>query len=306
MADSFHVEPSRSEILALCPICDGREFLPSLRVIDHSISHEVFDLQTCNTCGYCATSPRPTPDQIGRYYESDAYISHTNSSRGVIERIYQSVRRSAIRNKHGIVAKYQPTGRVLDVGCGTGDFLAHLRDRGYHVQGVEPSDRARELAVSQHGIPIEVSLEELQPTAPFDLITLWHVLEHLHAPAETLSRLHGLASAKAILAIAVPDLESWDAHHYGTGWAALDVPRHLSHFRRQDINRLLQARGFRVLANRRMWFDAPYVCMLSERYHGAGTLTSLIKGASLGLVSNIASMTSSRPTSSTLYLAQKA
>ncbi len=306
MAHLFHVEPSGSETLLRCPICGGAESHPYLTAKDHSVSHEVFSLRACDSCGFCATSPRPSPDRIGRYYESDTYISHTNSSSGLVEQVYQLVRRLAIRNKHRLIARHQSACRALDVGCGTGDFLAHLRDKGYRVQGVEPSQRAREQAISNHALPVAVSLGDIGAFASFDVITLWHVLEHMHNPADTLEVLHGLASPRGLLVIAVPDLESWDSHHYGADWAALDVPRHLSHFRRRDINRLLESRSFRVLGNRRMWFDAPYVCMLSERYRGAGGIASFLKGGSLGVVSNIVSAVSARPTSSTLYLARKA
>lgn len=306
MAHPFHVEPSGSETLLCCPICGCAESHPYLTAKDHSVSHEVFSLRTCDSCGFCATSPRPSPSGIGRYYESDTYISHTNSSSGLVEQVYQLVRRLAIRNKHRLIARHQSARRVLDVGCGTGDFLAYLRDRGYQAHGVEPNQRAREQAILNHSLPVAVSLGEIGASASFDAITLWHVLEHMHNPAETLETLRELSVTGGLLVIAVPDMESWDSHHYGADWAALDVPRHLSHFRRRDVNRLLESRGFRVLANRRMWFDAPYVCMLSERYRGSGAIGSFIKGASLGVFSNIVSAANTRPTSSTLYLARKA
>lgn len=159
--------------------------------------------------------------------------------------------------------------------------------------------------MNNYALAVAPTLESIPPLAQFDLITMWHVLEHMPQPHDTLKQLFARAAPNALLIIAVPDRESWDAHHYGNDWAAYDVPRHLSHFRRQDIGRLLHEHGFTLKATLPMWFDAPYVSMLTERDRGEGNLSALMKGAFWGTLSNLVALTTPRPTSSSLYVARK-
>lgn len=273
---------------------------------DHTLTQELFQVSQCRDCGFCATNPRPDRAHIARYYDSDEYISHSNTKTGLQDRLYQLVRRRAIRSKHRTIARYKPNGQVLDMGCGTGEFLGYLKSQGYMVTGVEPGTAAREQAISNHALDVLTTLEHVPALEQFKVITLWHVLEHVHDIRDTLKKLHARLSHKGLLVIAVPDRESWDAQHYGAEWGAYDVPRHLSHFRRTDVHRLLVEHGFGLLATQPMWFDAPYVSMLSEKYKGAGPIAALVKGALAGFVSNAIAATTSRPTSSSLYLAEKA
>jgi len=299
------VEHAYLESIGLCPICGGSAWQPYLQVADHTLTKEVFQLTTCAACGFCVTDPRPKPAYIGRYYESPDYISHTNSKAGLQDRLYQIIRGRAIRGKHRLIARYRPNGRVLDMGCGTGEFLRYLKSRGYLTTGIEPSLSAREQAIAGHALEVLPSIDQVPSMEQFQIITLWHVLEHLHDVRTGLKKLHARMAREGLLIIAVPNRESWDAQHYGPDWAAYDVPRHLSHFRRQDIHRLLKEHGFSMLDTRPMWFDAPYVAMLSERYRGAAPTTALLKGGLAGMASNLVAATTSRPTSSTLYIAKK-
>lgn len=302
---SFHVEQPHHETLDRCPLCGARDPRPALEAEDHSISHEHFHLADCATCGFRFTNPRPGPTAIGRYYESEDYISHSNSRRTLADRLYQVARRWALARKHALVATHRTNGRVLDVGCGTGEFLGHLKRKGYLVTGVEPALKAREQAIAHHAIPVVPSLDQVPGREQFHVVTLWHVLEHLSDLRGTLKRLYAVTADDGLLVIAVPDRESWDAHHYGSAWAAYDVPRHLSHFRRSDVKRLATEHGFELISVRPMWLDAPYIAMLSERYRGHGPLMALIRGVLLGTWSNLASAFTSRPTSSSLYLFRK-
>lgn len=304
---SFHVEQTaEQDVLTACPLCGGRVLKKSLRPKDHLISQERFQLTECQHCGFCQTNPRPTPDRIGHYYESPDYISHTSTPKDLTSRLYRWVRKLATKGKYRLIHQHLPHGTVLDVGCGTGEFLAYLGSRGYRTQGVEPSTPARAQAIANHGLDILPQLEQVPAQEQFDVITLWHVLEHVHDLRDTLKKLHARTKPGGRLILAVPDRESWDAAHYQADWAAYDVPRHLSHFRRTDIGRALDLQGFRLQETRGMWFDAPYVSQLSERHRGAGPLTALLKGALIGLLSNLVAATTSRPTSSSLFVAQKA
>jgi 2-polyprenyl-3-methyl-5-hydroxy-6-metoxy-1,4-benzoquinol methylase len=242
---------------------------------------------------------------LGEYYESPDYISHADQNQRLTDRIYRAVRKRAIASKRKLIQAYVDSGKALDVGCGTGVFLQHLQGHGFQTTGVEPSTIAREQAIANFSLRVLPDLESIPPMSQFNVITMWHVLEHMPQPHETMKQLHARAGANALLVIAVPDRESWDAGHYEADWAAYDVPRHLSHFRRRDIGRLLNEHGFTLQATRRMWFDAPYVSMLTERGRGANSLVALAKGVFWGTLSNLVALTTARPTSSTLYIARK-
>jgi len=287
-----------------CPVCGSPNSSVALTAEDHTVSHTVFSIRRCADCGFQFTSPRPKQDRIGEYYLSENYISHAEKPTGPKDRIYHWVRKRAIRNKHKLIARFQPAGMALDVGCGTGNFLAYLATKGYSAQGVEVSPEARKIAASK-GVPVFPQLTDIPAVAQFNVISLWHVLEHVADPRETLNQLFEKCSKGGLLVIAVPDNESWDCQHYGPKWAAWDVPRHLSHFRQQDVHKLLKEAGFEPLETKPMWFDAPYVSMLSEQYLGAGPVGSMVKGAAWGLWSNMVSLVSNSPSSSSLFLAKK-
>lgn len=293
------------EKLQNCPRCSSSGHREGLVVRDHSISQEEFTLTDCIQCGLRFTNPRPSTDTIGAYYRSDDYISHSNSSKSLQDKLYQLARRLALRKKYRMIHALQTHGKVLDVGCGTGEFLSYLMSRGYLVEGVEPDLQARERAIASYAIPVLPSLELVPAQEQFQVITLWHVLEHVPNLRATFKRLFASLADQGVLLIAVPDRESWDAQHYGPKWAAWDVPRHLTHFRRADVHAFLNEHGFELIATKRMWMDAPYIAMLSESYNGASKSAALIKGALMGTWSNLVSLVTGCPTSSTLYIARK-
>ncbi len=285
-----------------CPICGSDKHDLALTAIDETVTKESFSIQACDTCGFHFTSPRPEEGSLGKYYQSGEYISHSAQARTFRDRVYRALRRLTVKGKHRLLARTHPSGHVLDVGCGTGDFLFHLQQKGYQCQGIELSRAARSLS-KEKGLRVHEKLSDLASVPTFDIITLWHVLEHLADPMATLVQLKGMLKPNGLLVIAVPDRESWDAKHYGSKWAAWDVPRHLSHFRRHDILSALKRAGFTNIRVRGMWLDAAYVSMLSEQYKGAGPIGSFLKGVGFGIWSNAVAFTSKRPTSSSLYIA---
>lgn len=299
------MEHTALEELDTCPICAAEHLTKVMDVKDHSVSGTVFSIQECGSCGLRMTNPRPGPNAIGKYYASDDYISHTNSSKGILNKVYQLVRNRALSNKHELLRSIRPNGKVLDIGCGTGQFLAYLASRGYQVSGVEPELKARELAIADHALSVLPSLDRIPAQEQFHFVTLWHVMEHLHDLRQTLKQIYARSASNAVVIIAVPDRESWDAQHYGPEWAAYDVPRHLWHFRRADLSRLLQEHGFELLRTRPMWYDAIYVSLLSEKYRGTGSFMAWLRGGAIGMLSNLISAFGKRPTSSTLYIAKK-
>lgn len=242
---------------------------------------------------------------MGSYYASEEYLSHDASSGSLLARIYRLARSVALARKHRLISAYVPSGRLLDMGCGTGEHLANLSARGYLVEGVEPGVRAREVAIRQHALKVVPGIEDVPAQEQFQAITLWHVMEHLHELPNTVKRLHGMLSPGGHLFVAVPDRESWDCTYYGPFWAAWDVPRHIWHFRRQDMQRLLSTHGFHVLKNRRMPLDAYFIALLSERYKGRPSMICWSMAILLGTWSNLVAVLGARPSSSTLFVARK-
>jgi SAM-dependent methyltransferase len=223
----------------------------------------------------------------------------------LIEGLYRFARWLALRWKYRSISGLERAGRLLDIGCGTGEFLHYMRSRGFAAFGIEPDPTARRTAIERYHLEVQQGLDALGVSEAFRVITLWHVLEHLPDLHDALQKIKTLLTAGGLLVIAVPDRTSWDGQHYGPLWAAWDVPRHLSHFRRQDIEKLLSDNGITLVRTSRMWLDSTYISILSERHAGRGQLTSLILGSFYGLWSNFVAITTGRSSSSMVFLARK-
>jgi 2-polyprenyl-3-methyl-5-hydroxy-6-metoxy-1,4-benzoquinol methylase len=250
-----------------CPICDSDKKSLFLTCIDNTVSKKTFELQECDLCGFVYTSPRPQNSDLGKFYESDEYISHSNTKKGIVSRLYQSVRNRTLRQKLALINSRQKKGTLLDIGCGTGEFANVMQLDGWKVRGIEPGDSAREMAKKNYGLDVqpEEALRSIAP-ASMDMITMWHVLEHVPDLNGRIQELKTILKQDGLLIIAVPNRNSHDAAYYGKNWAAYDVPRHLWHFRPQDIRALVGAHGFEVKEVLPMKFDSYYVSMLSEKY----------------------------------------
>jgi len=255
-----------------CPVCSKTEFRNKLIVEDKSVSHESFAIQQCVACSFQLTNPRPDVASIGRYYESEEYVSHNSAAVGLINQAYKVARFFTVRRKVALLDKTAPrTGKLLDYGCGTGHFLAAAQAGGWQVQGLEPNARARAEASRRVGRPVgNENLVVFEPLS-FDAITLWHVLEHVHTLNETLQSLVRLLKPDGVLIIAVPNVDSFDAHYYQQDWAAYDVPRHLYHFSPKTMTQLLGKHKLQVRQTLPLPLDAYYVSLLSEKYRAAGT-----------------------------------
>lgn len=235
----------------------------NISVTDYSVSQEEFQLVYDEDLDYFLT--QPVPNNLDTYYESDAYISHTDSTKSFQDKLYQYVKKINLRTKTNLINKYASDQKtLLDVGAGTGAFLKHALNNNWTIEGVEPNIKARELA-QQKDIILASSFTELKQHQ-YDVITLWHVLEHLPNLEQQISQLHKRLKPGGTLIIAVPNFKSYDAQHYKEFWAAYDVPRHLYHFSRNTINRIFSKNHFRLLSTKPMLFDAYYVSLLSEKY----------------------------------------
>ena len=298
------MEHTENKVPSVCLGCDNKYISFLINVDDHFLSGETFSLFKCNTCGLISTFPAPDENHISSYYKSEKYISHSSRPGNFFEFMYQGVRRYTLNRKANLTLKYAHGKKLLDIGCATGEFLQTCRKKGFDVYGVEPNQKAREIAFINHGLFIE-DLDGLATFKPatFDAISMWHVLEHVHDINERMVQLSKLLKEDGVAIIALPNSESYDAAHYKDTWAAYDVPRHLFHFNKSAFNTLATKHGFKVKAILPMKFDAFYVSLLSEKYKkGKG---SPIKALFNGLRSNINAKMNKGNYSSLIYIISK-
>jgi 2-polyprenyl-3-methyl-5-hydroxy-6-metoxy-1,4-benzoquinol methylase len=293
------------EVVSLCPICSASSFQSFLTAKDYTTTGETFELVKCATCQFIITSPRPDQDSIAKYYQSDKYISHTGSSTSLFDKIYLFARTITLGWKRQLINKYKTSGKLLDYGCGTGEFLYHLKKNGWQISGVEPSAEARKKSAQLLQLFIYEGIEEVREER-FDVITLWHVLEHIHDLNEKLRSLKGVLKEDGIIFIAVPNHESPDGKKYGAHWAGYDVPRHLWHFSKETMKKLFDKNGLQLLSIQPMRLDAYYVSLLSESYKRGdqSKIITAIKAAWRGLISNILAHKNTNH-SSLIYIAKR-
>lgn len=246
-----------------CPACDCTSFDPFLVCTDFTTSGETFALQKCTLCSLVLTNPRPDDIDLAKYYESEKYISHTGKSYAIFDSLYLFARRFTLRWKTRIVARSKSAISILDYGCGTGEFLEACQALGWNCTGVEPSAIAKSRAA--RNVNIKASLSELEGKK-FDVITLWHVLEHVPDLREKLAELRDSLSENGMLFVAVPNYAAHDAEVYREYWAAFDVPRHLWHFSRPAMQQLLTRSALTLKEIKPMKLDAFYVSLLSQKF----------------------------------------
>jgi 2-polyprenyl-3-methyl-5-hydroxy-6-metoxy-1,4-benzoquinol methylase len=254
-----------------------------LTVKDYSVSKETFDLYYDETLDMLITHPQPRLESLGKYYESEDYISHTDNKRSLFEKLYHFIKNIALKNKLNLINSQQPTkGNLLDIGAGTGDFLSVAKKDGWKITGVEPSDRAKAIAKNK-GVSFVSETSELENQS-FDIITMWHVLEHVPDLDKQIKELKRLLKPTGTLLIAVPNFKSFDAKYYGKFWAAYDVPIHFWHFSKTAIQILFEKEEMKLEKVLPMKFDSFYVSLLSEKYK-SGKM-NFIKAFIIGLQSN--------------------
>lgn len=287
-----------NETLSACPMCENDKLRQIHICKDYTTSGEEFGVAECENCKFSFTNPRPKEENIGKYYESEKYISHSNTKKGLVNSLYQAVRKRTLQQKLDLINSLNSKpGKLLDVGCGTGHFLATCKNAGWEVNGIEPG-------MDHISYPEDI-MKQVQPnllqtefSTKFDVITLWHVLEHIYPLHETMTKLKNLLTENGRLIIAVPNKDSFDCRHYGKYWAAWDVPRHIWHFSPPAMKNLLQNHKLNLVDIKPMKFDAFYVSMLSEKYKSGKT--NLVNAFLTGAKSNIKA--SSEEYSSLIYI----
>lgn len=285
-----------------CPVCYSDKFANFMVCKDYTVSKSDFQLVKCQECSFVFTNPIPEESEIGSFYESEEYISHSNTSKGLVNKLYQVVRNYTIQKKIKLLVSLNKNRRLLDIGSGTGEFLHACRLQGFDIQGIEPSESGRKYSSEEYKIEAhtEEKLKNFEESS-FDFITMWHVLEHVYHLNDRIEEIYRLLAKDGFLIVAVPNLESYDASLYKEYWAAYDVPRHLYHFSKRDIERLFGRHNFKLIQTLPMKFDAYYVSMLSERYKNGGS--GIIKGFLNGFLSNLKAQRGGY--SSQIYILQK-
>jgi len=272
----------------VCPLCGKTNFEKLLTCKDHYATGETFDIYQCKDCGFKFTQDFPVESEIGRYYATSDYISHSDTRKGLMNKVYHNVRSIMLNKKRDLICRYthKQQGTLLDIGTGTGYFINKMHQSGWNVEAVEKNTDARKFAKDNFGLTVheDIFLATCKDKS-FDAITLWHVMEHLQKINEVWDVLNRLLKDDGLLFIAVPNSESADAAFYGQYWAAYDVPRHLWHFTPETMKAFGEKHRFELVEMLPMPFDAFYVSMLSEKYKGkeSSFLSGGVRGALCGL-----------------------
>ena len=286
-----------------CPICKSDKLSNHIICKDHMVSGESFAITRCSNCSFLFTNPRPNPANIGSYYQSEKYISHSNQANSLINFVYKLTRFFTLTKKVKLINSISTEKSILDYGCGTGDFLSKCKVNGWEIVGLEPDANAREQAKTLTGKNIINNINELNLIDNVSLITLWHVLEHVPNLNTTLESLKSKLSKNGKFLIAVPNYQSYDAKLYREYWAAYDVPRHLYHFSMDTMKLLLNNHGLKILKTIPMKLDSFYVSLLSEKYKNGQS--NYLKSFINGYKSNIYANKNKNQYSSIIYIAGK-
>ena len=269
-----------------CPWCGSENAQLHLELKDLFLTQEQFKILECKDCGLLYTTPRPNKEEIGRYYKSDEYYSHQENKEGFIPKVYEKVKSINLKNKYHIAAEKTTKGKILDIGCGVGDFLHTMEQQGWDCTGVEPSEDAK--AIAKKRIKAQLLSGEEQENLPegsFDIITMWHVLEHVDALRWQIQQLYRLCKRGGRIVIALPNYRSYDGQYYKAEWAAYDVPRHLNHFDQKTLINLFEENEMKHIKTKKLYWDAFYISYMSEKYRQHSL--PLVRGVFRGMISNL-------------------
>ena len=292
------------ETINTCLVCGSNEITNFMDCKDYTVSQKTFTIQECIKCKFKFTSPRPSSNEIGSYYKSEDYISHSDTKKGLIHRLYHLIRTYTLIKKLQLIMRFSvKKGKLFDYGCGTGVFLSFCKKNGWDSFGYEPDEDARKIAI-ENGTEVTNDLNSITTSLNCDVFTMWHVLEHVHDLDNLFSFINKNLKTKGLFVVAVPNPTSFDAKHYKEFWAAYDVPRHLYHFSPENVKQLVEKNGLKLIKILPMVFDSFYVSMLSEKYK-TGKI-NYFKAFFNGLRSNYKAINTPTEYSSQIYLFKKA
>ena len=289
------------EKLSSCPSCGEQKSSPFLKAKDYTVSKELFEIVRCQGCQLLFTNPRPKASEAGPYYMSENYISHSDTQEGIINKLYHAVRNFTLKQKTRWIEKEKRGQKeLLDIGCGNGHFLQACQNAGWNIQGMELDPATAARAESMLGINVYPSIQNIPKDKMFDLISLWHVLEHVYELEEYFKFFNARIAKEGVLILALPNSQSFDAHYFKEYWAAYDVPRHIYHFDPNTIESLAKKYGFKLKSKRGQIFDSFYISLLSHEYKTGNK--KLIHSFVIGLWSNLLAYFGKGNYSSNLYI----
>lgn len=292
-------------IFKKCPLCDSENIELVLETKDFSVSQESFEVFECKNCDFGFTQNQPIQDEIGKYYQFEDYISHTDTNKGLVNKLYHFARNFMLNKKYRLIKRYKKPGSLLDIGSGTGYFLNYMKNKSWEVKGVEQEESARFYSEEKFGLKVFPAekiyfLSEHQ----FDLITMWHVLEHVHDLNGYMNIIQNNLKDDGCLILALPNKNSFDAKFYKKYWAAYDVPRHIWHFSPKSVKQTAEKYGMKVHKIKAMPLDGIYVSLLSEK-HKKNKL-ALVSGFILGGLFWFLAVLFKKRSSSIIYVLKKA
>jgi 2-polyprenyl-3-methyl-5-hydroxy-6-metoxy-1,4-benzoquinol methylase len=288
-----------------CPVCGSPDSTLKFKAKDYTVSNEMFHIVTCDSCRLIYTNPRPAANEAGPYYHATAYISHSDTNEGIVNKLYHMVRKITLQSKtNWIEPEKKGNKELLDIGCGNGHFLAAAKEKGWNINGVELDPETAARAAKLTGHTIAPSLNEIDSEKKFQVITLWHVLEHVYELDEYFQFFKSRLAKDGKLLLALPNPASFDANYFEEYWAAYDVPRHIYHFTPATISALAAKYGFSLRKSRGLIFDSFYISLLSNEYKTGNK--RLLHSFCIGLISNLRAMLGKPNYSSNIYLFEHA
>lgn len=292
------------EIISNCPICQSQHIESFLEAKDFTVSGEYFKIVQCRKCDFLFTNPRPSAKEAGKYYESENYISHSNTNKGLVNKLYHWIRNFTLKQKVNWISPYKQSKEILDIGCGNGHFLKACQNAGWNVSGMELDKKTAEQAEKNTGVKIANHLKEIDRTHQFQIISLWHVLEHVYELDEYFAFFKANLKLSGKLLLALPNPKSHDAEKFKSFWAAYDVPRHIHHFTPKTIELLANKHGFKLVKTKGLLFDSFYISLLSNEYQSGKK--KLIPSFITGAFSNLKALIFNGNYSSNLYFFEHA
>ena len=244
-----------------CIICDSNMSTPFIKVSDR-FGSESFQIVECE-CGFKYLSPRPKSENISIYYDDENYDPHRKHKYSLYHIIYSWVQDRAIKWKYYKISKFTNIGKLLDIGGGGGEFCSYLKKCGWQVSLQDNSARARKLSLD-NGVDCLKNLNDIKKEQ-FDLITMWHSIEHIHGIDSLFKSLDKLIAVDGTLVVAVPNFNAPERKWYNEDWAPWDAPRHLYHFNYEQLIILLEKYGWKVKSSNKMIQDTPYNILLSMK-----------------------------------------
>ncbi len=289
-----------------CPFCKSKNLEPVFQVKDFTVSNEMYSIIHCDNCRFRFTQDIPDLESIGKYYKAESYVSHTDSKKGIINKLYHTARKIMLNKKYKHIRNITrlSSGNLLDIGAGTGYFANHMQQKGFTVTGIEIDSDARQMAKNNFGLELKPNtfVYEL-PEKQFDIVTMWHVLEHIHDLDGYMQQISKTLKDDGTIVFALPNYTSFDGKHYNNLWAGYDSPRHLWHFSPDFFRGFASHYGFEIVKIKQLPFDGIYLSLLTEK--NKNNPLALFSGAFWGTISYFSGLFNTEKGSSLIYFLKK-